>query len=193
MMHLPSTFKIFEHNNKRTFMKKEDRLRCALSKETVQLLNQQVGMEARSSAHYLAMASWCDTQGYKYAGEFLYQHAEEEKEHMLKLFHYINDAGGHALHPEITNIQHDFQSFRQVFELALAHEVKVTQSIHQLVDHCLTVKDFSTFNFLQWFVAEQVEEEVLTRRAVELFDVIGEEGIGRYTIDKALKKLRGGT
>ena len=126
-----------------------------------------------------------------YAAEFLYHHAEEEKEHMLKLFHYINDVGGHAMHPEITGIQHTFKSFRQVFELAFTHEIRVTQSIHQLVDHCLAVKDFSTFNFLQWFVAEQIEEEVVTRRAVELFDVIGEEGIGRYTIDKALKKLQG--
>ena len=172
-------------------MEKLDRSKCALSQETEQLLNQQVGMEGRSSAHYLAMASWCDTQGYKHAAEFLYHHAEEEKEHMLKLFHYINDVGGHAMHPEITRIQHTFKSFRQVFELALTHEIKVTQSIHQLVNHCLAVKDFATFNFLQWFVAEQVEEEVITRRAVELFDVIGEEGIGRYTIDKALKALKG--
>jgi ferritin len=39
-------------------------------------------------------------------------------------------------------------------------------------------------------VAEQIEEEVLTRSAVELFDVIGEEGIGRYTIDKELGALQ---
>ena len=172
-------------------MEKLDRSKCSLRPETEQLLNQQVGMEAGSAAHYLAMASWCDTQGYKQAAEFLYHHAEEEKAHMLKLFHYINDVGGHAMHPEITGIQHEFKSFRQVFELALAQEIEVTQSIHHLVDHCLAVKDFSTFNFLQWFVAEQIEEEIVTRRAIELFDVIGEEGIGRYTIDKALKKLKG--
>ena len=171
-------------------MEKIDRLKCSLSQATEQLLNQQVGVEGRSSAHYLAMASWCDTQGYKRAAEFLYHHAEEEQGHMLKLFRYINDAGGHAIHPEITEIQHTFKSFRQVFELALVYETKVTQSIHHLVDHCFVVKDFSTFNFLQWFVAEQIEEEVLTRRAVELFDVIGEEGIGRYTIDKALGALK---
>ncbi len=171
-------------------MEKIDRSKCSLSPTTEQLLNQQVGMEGRSSAHYLAMASWCDTQGYKHAAEFLYHHAAEEREHMLKLFRYINDAGGHAIHPEITGIQHTFKSFRQIFELALTHETKVTQSIHQLVEHCLATKDFSTFNFLQWFVAEQIEEEVLTRRAVELFDIIGEEGIGRYTIDQALGALK---
>ena len=170
-------------------MKKSDQIQRSLSQATEQLLNKQVGVEGRSSAHYLAMASWCDTQGYKSAAAFLYHHAEEETQHMLKLFHYINDAGGHALPPEITEIQHTFKSFRQVFELACLHEAKVTQAIHQLVDHCLTVKDFATFNFLQWFVAEQIEEEVLTRRALELFDVIGEEGIGHYTIDKELGAL----
>ncbi|MEM9417250.1 MAG: ferritin [Bacteroidota bacterium] len=171
-------------------MEKSGRSKCLLSQETAHLLNQQEGMEAKASASYLAMASWCDASGYKHAAEFLYHHAEEERGHMLKLFHYINDVGGQAIHPEITEIEHTFQSFRQIFELALTHEIKVTQAIHLLVDHCSAVKDFATYNFLQWFVAEQVEEENITRRALELFDVIGEEGIGRYTIDKAIGELR---
>jgi ferritin len=174
-------------------MEQLDRLKCSLSRTTEQLLNQQVGMEGRSSAHYLAMASWCSVQGHKYAADFLYQHAAEEREHMLKLFRYINDAGGHAMHPEITDIRHTFESFRQIFELVLAHEIQVTQSIHRLVDHCLATKDFSTFSFLQWFVEEQIEEEVLARRAIELFDIIGEEGIGRYTIDKEIGALKDGS
>ncbi|MHA7877877.1 MAG: ferritin [Bacteroidota bacterium] len=170
-----------------------DRLQCFLHQETERLLNEQVGMEGRSSAQYLAMASWCDVRGHKCAAQFLYNQAEEEREHMLKLFHYINDAGGHAMYPEIVEIKHDFQSFRQIFMQVLAHEIKVTQAIHHLVDHCLTTKDFATFNFLQWFVAEQIEEEVVARRAVELFDVIGEEGIGRYTIDKEIGALKAHT
>jgi ferritin len=169
-----------------------NRLQCALSEETEQLLNQQLAMEGKSSAHYLAMASWCDTKGYKGAASFLYHHAEEERKHMLKLVHYINDVGGHAIQPDIAAVQHTFESFKQVFELALVHEVKVTQAIHKLVDHCLSIKDFSTFNFLQWFVAEQIEEEVVTRRAVELFAIIGEEGIGSYTIDQAISALKDG-
>jgi ferritin len=167
-----------------------NRLQCSLSEATAQLLNQQVAMEGTSAAYYLAMASWCDTKGYKEAAAFLYHHADEEKEHMLKLFHYINDCGGHAKQPEITGITHEFPSFREVFALALAQEVKVTEAIHQLVDHALATKDFATFNFLQWYVAEQIEEEALLRRTVELFDVIGEEGIGRYTIDKAIGALK---
>ena len=108
---------------------------------------------------------------------------------MLKLFGYINDGGGHALQPEITGIKHEFKSLREVFELILDHEIEVTKSINDLVDQCFKVKDFTTFQFLQWFVNEQREEETLARRAVELFDIIGEEGIGLWTIDQEIGKL----
>lgn len=172
-------------------MQEINKLNCALSKESEQLLNQQVAMEGKSSAGYLAMASWCDVKGYKHAAKFLYDQAEEERAHMLKLFHYINDVGGHALQPDITGIQHTFQALREIFELVLVQEVKVSQAIHHLVDHCLTSKDFATFNFLQWFVTEQIEEETTARRILELFDVIGETGVGLYMIDKEIGALKG--
>lgn len=161
----------------------------SLTDETENLLNNQVVMEGTSSAYYLSMASWCDMKGYSNSAEFLYRHSEEERQHMLKLFRYINDAGGHALQPEIVNITHDFNTLREVFELILDHEIEVTQSINNIVDHCFTIKDFTTFQFLQWFVTEQREEETLARRAVELFDIIGEEGIGLWTIDQEIGTL----
>lgn len=161
----------------------------SLSEETEKKLNKQIMMEGLSSASYLSMASWCDTRGYIKSAQFLYNHAEEERNHMLKLFAYINNAGGHALQPEITNIKHEFGSLREVFEDILAHEIEVTKSINILVEHCFSCKDFTTFNFLQWYVTEQREEETLARRAVELFDIIGEEGIGLWTIDQEIAKL----
>ncbi len=161
----------------------------SLTEKTEELLNEQIGMEGKSSAYYLSMASWCDTMGYVNASNFLYKHAEEERQHMLKIFAYINDAGGHALQPEVTGIKHRFESLREVFEAILGHEIEVTKSINKLVDHCFTIKDFTTFNFLQWYVTEQREEETLARRAVELFDIIGEQGIGLWTIDQEIGKL----
>ena len=161
----------------------------SLSEETEEKLNKQVEMEGLSSASYLSMASWCDTKGYIRSAEFLYRHSDEERQHMLKLIGYINNAGGHALQPEITGIKHDYNSLREVFEEILHHEIKVTHSINDIVDHCFKIKDYATFNFLQWFVTEQREEETLARRAVELFDIIGEEGIGLWTIDQEIAKL----
>jgi ferritin len=153
------------------------------------MLNNQIKMEAQASAHYLSMASWCDVQGYTNSAKFLYDHADEERMHMMKLFHYINDAGGHALQPEITGLQHTYDNLRQVFKIILEHELKVTQSINEIVEHCYNVKDFATLNFMQWYVSEQREEEMISRRALELFDIIGEEGIGLWTIDQEIGKL----
>lgn len=165
----------------------------SLSHETEELLNNQIVMEGKSSAYYLSMASWCETEGYANASEFLYAHSDEERGHMMKLFRYVNEAGGHALQPEITNVKHSFASLREVFEDVLQHEIKVTQSIHEIVDHCLTHKDYSTFSFLQWFVTEQREEETLARRALEIFDIVGEDGVGLWTIDQELGKLHQST
>jgi len=163
----------------------------SLSEETEALLNKQIVMEGKSSAYYLSMASWCETQGYINSSKFLYEHATEERDHMLKIFSYINEAGGHALQPEITEIRHSFKSLKEVFELILAHEIKVTKSIHEIVDHCFSTKDYTTFNFLQWFVTEQREEETMARRAIEIFDIIGEKGMGLWYIDIELGKLHG--
>lgn len=146
-------------------------------------------MEGKSSAAYLSMASWCETKGYDTSAQFLYKHSEEERMHMLKLFRYVNAAGGHAMQPEISGIKHSFKTLREVFSDVLDHELDVTKSINTIVDHCFQIKDFATFNFLQWYVMEQREEETLARRAVELFDLIGEEGVGLWMIDQEIGKL----
>ncbi len=161
----------------------------SLNKDVEDLLNEQIRMEGQSSAYYLSMASWCETQGYENSAQFLYQHSEEERGHMLKLFKYVNEAGGHALQPEVTDIKHSFKSLREVFEAILEHEISVTKSIHEIVDKCLNSKDYTTFNFLQWFVVEQREEETIARRALEIFEIIGEEGIGLWNIDIEIGKL----
>ncbi|GGZ15562.1 ferritin [Echinicola pacifica] len=164
-------------------------LQRSLLHDTEEMLNKQIEMEGISSASYLSMASWCDMMGYNNAAKLLYTHAEEERQHMLKLFHYINEAGGLAIQPEITGIKHHFNSLKEIFQLTLEHEIQVTKSINIIVDHCFGVKDFATFSFMQWYVTEQREEETLARRALELFDIIGEEGIGLWTIDQELGKL----
>ncbi len=161
----------------------------SLTQETEDLLNKQIAMEASSSAAYLSMASWCEMTGYENSAQFLYMHSDEERGHMLKLFHYVNEAGGHSLQPEITGIKHNYNSLREVFETILEHEIAVTNSINEIVNHCYQIKDFTTMNFLNWFVEEQREEETIARRAVELFDLIGEDGVGLWTIDKAILSL----
>ena len=109
---------------------------------------------------------------------------------MLKFFKYVNDVGGKAISPEVNDIQHNFNSLRAVFEQALEQEITNTQSINRIVDMCYKSKDFTTMNFLQWFLQEQIEEEFIARRALGLFDVIGEEGVGLYMIDKKIPDIK---
>lgn len=161
----------------------------SLSEDVESKLNKQIKMEGLSSQFYLSCASWCHKEGYDQSAKFLYHHSEEERTHMLKIFHYVNNSGGHALAPELTEIRHDFNSLREIFEAVLEHEVAVTKSISKLVDACFETKDFLTFQFLQWFIAEQREEEELARRIIDLFNIIGEEGQGLWLIDQEIGRL----
>ncbi|WPP50111.1 ferritin [Catalinimonas niigatensis] len=165
------------------------RLKTSLTEEVEGLLNEQIKMEARSSAVYLAMASWCERHGFDNSANFFYRQSDEERGHMLKIFKYINDVGGAAVSPEILNIPSEFDSFRGVFEEALQQEIAVTQSLNRIAGKCQKLLDFTTFNFLAWFLNEQVEEEYIARRCLELFEVIGEEGVGQYMIDEQIVKV----
>jgi len=149
----------------------------------------QIEVEGYSSQLYLSMASWCDVNGYAGAAKFLYQQTEEERMHMLKFIHHLNERAGHALISALKQPDHEFKSINNVFDLVQKHEQFVTNSINNLMDICSSEKDYTTANFLQWFVNEQREEEVISRRAVELFDIIGEEGQGIWLIDQAIGKI----
>lgn len=166
------------------------RLRTSLTEEIEQVLNEQIKMEAEASAMYLAMSAWCDRNGFDSSAGYFKEQADEERGHMLRLFKYVSDMGGRAVSPDITNIQTEYDSFRSVFEQALQQEIAVTQSFNRIADRCQKSKDYVTFSFLQWFLKEQIEEEYIARRALELFDVIGEDGTGRYEVDKRVPKIK---
>lgn len=165
------------------------RLKSSLTEEVETLLNEQIKKEAHSSSLYLAMGSWCDRNGFDGSANYFYKQAGEEREHMLKIFKYVCDLGGTAISPEVTNIKTEFNNFREVFEEALEQEIAITQSINNIVDRAHKVKDFMTVEFLNWFLKEQKEEEYKARRALELFEVIGENGTGRWEIDRSVAKI----
>lgn len=168
------------------------RMKTSLHEEIETILNEQIKWEAYASSLYLSMSSWCDSQGLDFSAAFFAKQSDEERGHMLKLFNYVNDRGGRAISPEVTNIPTDFESFRSVFEQTLQQEMFVTQQFNNMADKCLKLKDYVTFQFLQWFLEEQVEEEYVARRILDMFDVIGEEGTGRWEIDKHIPKVHFG-
>jgi len=171
-------------------MKDIMRVKCLLSSDVEALLNQQIKKEAHSSSIYLAMASWCNQNGYDFSSDYFFKQAEEERQHQLKFFKYVLDMGGTAISPEITGVKTEFNSFREIFEDALDQEISVTQSIKNIAARCYKEQDYVTVEFLNWFFKEQREEEYKARRALELFELIGEDGTGSWEIDKNVGKIK---
>jgi ferritin len=168
-------------------MKDIVRQKIGINVDVMDMLNEQIAKEAHSSAVYLAMASWCDHNGLVYSAEFLYKQSTEEREHMLKIFQFINENGGTAYSPEVSNINHEYNSLQEIFETALDQEIQISKSINNIVAKCRKVQDFGSENFLQWFVQEQMEEENQFRRILEMFDLMGTDGIALKLIDERIK------
>ncbi|CAN5407820.1 ferritin [soil metagenome] len=158
--------------------------------EIMDLLNEQIQKEAHSSSVYLAMASWCDHNALNNSAKFFYDQSAEEREHLMKIFKYINDNGGTAYSPEVTNINHEFNSLEEIFETALDQEILISKSIHNIVYKCRKVQDLTSEVFLQWFVHEQMEEEQTIRRALELFDLMGTDGLALKLLDERIAHIK---
>lgn len=148
-------------------------------------------MEAESSQAYLAMASWAEIQpGLEGVTEFFYKQSDEERIHELKLIRFINERGGFATIPPLPQPMVTFQSLRRVFEEFLKHELKVSNSINDLVHLSLTEKDYATHNFLQWYVNEQIEEERTARTLNDKLELIGDDKSGLYLFDRDILNYR---
>lgn len=156
-----------------------------LAKRMQDALNEQVKIEAQSSQVYLAMASWAEIQpGIDNVTSFFYRHSDEERMHMLKLVHFINERGGFAVVPALAQPHLTYPSISHAFKVLLEHEIMVSNSINNLVDIALQEKDYATNNFLQWYVAEQIEEEALARIMNDKLEMIGDDKSGLYLFDR---------
>lgn len=162
-----------------------------VSKKVQDALNNQINLEAASSQYYLAMASWAETKGYNGTCEFLYRQADEERQHMLKLIRYVNERGGQAEIPALSQPPKEFLSITEIFKSLLKHEIKVTSEVNQVVHICLEEKDYTTHNFMQWYVSEQIEEEATARGIMDRLNLIGDDKGGLYLFDRDLESLAG--
>ena len=160
-----------------------------LNEKLYKKMNEQMMFEFYSANLYLAMSSWCAKEGFSGAAKFLYEHSKEEMEHMEKLFHYINETGSQAIVTAIDAPPSEYESVKELFEKVYKHEQFITQKIFALADLALELKDYATFSFLQWYTAEQHEEEALFKGILDKFEIIGMEGRGRFMIDREIGNL----
>ena len=160
-----------------------------LKKEVLDKLNHQINLEHFASNLYLSMSSWCKAQGLNGAAKFLQEHSKEELGHMYRLFDYINETGSQAIIGSIEAPDNVFQDISEVFEKTYKHEQFITTKINELVELTLSQKDYATFNFLQWYVSEQHEEEALFKGIIDKIKIIGLEGRGLHITDNEIGSL----
>jgi ferritin len=159
-----------------------------LHKKVEDICNRQVEREGFSSNLYLAMASWAENNGLSGVAAWLYVQADEERLHMLKFIRYINERGGKAVVPAFKKPAGEYKSVEDVFVQVLKHEEFVTASINEIVQVTLEVKDYTTNNFLQWFVNEQVQEESSARAILDKLRLVGKNNM--YIFDRDILGLR---
>lgn len=162
-----------------------------LSKKIETVLNEQINKEIYSSNLYLAMASWAETSGYPGVANWLYAQADEERQHMLKFFRYINDRGGKAIISAIAEPPQSFENVHSVFKAILEHEEFISQSINEIVAACFEEKDYTTQNWVQWFVTEQIEEEAQVKEILDKLNLVGDNNM--YLFDRDIMSMRGTT
>lgn len=160
-----------------------------LSKELEKALNAQICIEAESSQVYLSMASWAEVKGLEGISQFMYKQSDEERLHMLKLVKYVNERGGHGTISTLKAPKTNFGTFQKMFQELYDHEIFVSNSINELVHITLQEKDYATHNFLQWYVAEQIEEEALARTILDKINLIGNDKGGLYLFDRDIQQI----
>ena len=159
-----------------------------LSKRIEDICNRQVEKEGYSSNLYLAMASWAENEGYKGVAEWLYAQSEEERMHMLKFIGYINEKDGKAIIPAFEKPSFKVKSVKELFEAVMKHENFITASINEIVALAMQEKDFSSYNWIQWFVNEQIEEESNVKTILDKIKLVGEANL--YLFDRDIMSLR---
>ncbi len=160
-----------------------------VKKNVESAINEQIKREEFSSRLYLSMAIWCEANGFPGAAAFLYRQSDEERMHQLKFVHYVNDRGGVAALMALDQPAAKYDSLLDVFQQVMKHEEYITASINDLYEVTLQEKDYTTGNFLQWYINEQIEEESTMKTILDKISLVGNDKAGMFHIDKELDAM----
>ena len=148
-----------------------------ISEKMVASLNTQIGNEFGAFIQYVQIASHFGRENLPELAKHFYHQAEEEREHALKIVHYLVDAGGAVAIPAIPGPRPKFANAEEAVQLSLDWEITVTKQINGLVDLAISENDHTSRNFLQWFVAEQLEEVSSMDMLLSMVRRAGESGL----------------
>jgi ferritin len=157
-----------------------------ISKQMAQRLNDQLNKEFHSAYLYLGVSAKCSSSGFNGAASWFFTQYQEENAHALKLFRYLDDQSVDIELQTIASSNVSDGSLLELFEVSLKHEQQMTSWLNDLSDYAFHEKDHATYNLLQWYVTEQVEEEATLNGIIDQIKIVGDNGHGLLTIDKEL-------
>ncbi len=157
-----------------------------LNPEIQDAFNEQINAEFSSAYLYLSMAAHFEAQSLEGMASWMRVQAQEETGHAMKFFNFINERDGRVTLTQIERPKTEWKSTPEVFQDAYAHEQKITGMINELSNLAASSKDHAAHNFLEWFVAEQVEEESTVRTIVDQLKLVGDDGVGQFILDGQL-------
>ena len=150
-------------------------------------LNIQIQKEFYSAYLYLSMSAYCSDKNLNGFAHWFYTQYQEEQTHGHKLYNYLLQRGVKIELEAIEKPKTNFESPLSVMRESLAHEQHMTDSFNKLSDIAIDNRDHATYNFLQWFVNEQVEEESTVRDIISKIERVGENSNALYMLDRELE------
>lgn len=153
-------------------------------------LNEQIKNEFYSAHVYLSMSSWFDEKGLPGFAKWMRIQYQEELEHGLKIFDFINDRDGRAMVYGFDAPPSEWKSPLDVFENSYEHEQKVTAMINNLYAMAQKEPDYATIVLMQWFISEQVEEEKSAKLVVDQLKMAGDSASAILILDRELGARR---
>ena len=151
------------------------------------LLKDQINKEFYSAYLYLAMSNYYYGENLDGFGHWFEVQAREEQEHAMKILEDVQDTGVKVELAAIAAPGADFSDYRAPLTAALKHEQYVTSLIHAIYKQIRDIDVIRACQFLEWFVAEQGEEEKSTADLIAKFDLLGGDAKGLYLLNAELK------
>lgn len=131
----------------------------AMSDALSEAFQKQIDLEFSSSHAYLQLAAYFSDQSLTGFESWMRAQADEERAHGMKFFDFVLDRGRTVDLGAIDAPSAVPTSPLEAFEIALAHEQKVTAAIQDLMTLAESENDAASYQILQWFLTEQIEEE----------------------------------
>ena len=147
------------------------------SDKLIDALNGQVGNELAASNQYVSIGSYFAGENLDQLAQFFYRQADEERAHAMKFVRFIVDVGGTVRIPEVPAARAGFESALEAVEISLGWENEVTRQVYDLVETAQADKNFIALRFLDWFVAEQLEEVSTMGALLAVVKRAGEDGL----------------